>query len=158
MKGDPKLDKKRSLLNLFDKKQKELSNSVDEKPTILWNDPVNSHEQITPQDIINTPNNSTKIASSISEDGSILITVNAGTFNIECQRELRKTYTTLPTNKKYIIDFNKVKFIDSAGMGLLLMLKEHQSNFGLPIEIINCSTKVLELLKHAKFNQMFTIS
>ncbi|MBF0379922.1 MAG: STAS domain-containing protein [Magnetococcales bacterium] len=116
------------------------------------------HDQTSQIDKKQPSNPSAKFIATQNADGSIFISVNTHIFNIDCQKDLRKTYLTLPIDRRYILDFDKVKFIDSAGMGLLLMLKEHQSKLDAPIEIINCNKKVLELLQHAKFNLMFIIS
>jgi HptB-dependent secretion and biofilm anti anti-sigma factor len=138
--------------NLAKMSQEELISAVDKDFNTIWNSKDNALDKD------NVTKQNSKYPLSKIEDRTYLITVTSLTFSSKCQEYLHNLYNELPKGEKYILDFAKVKYIDSTGMGVLLMLREHHGNFELPIKIINCRDTVLGLLKLAQFGKIFELS
>ncbi|MBF0444759.1 MAG: STAS domain-containing protein [Magnetococcales bacterium] len=156
MSGHKKVDEEYNQQILKKMTQEELVNAVDKDFIAIWNS--NESGDYDAADNADTKEPKLKFPTSINADGSFLIAVTTEKFSFECNGELHNTFDELPQGERYIVDFKKVKYIDSSGMGLLLLLREHHGNFDIPIKIINCCDTVLQLLKFANFGQMFEIS
>lgn len=55
-------------------------------------------------------------------------------------------------------DLSGVTMLDSAGLGLLLILKERVEQKGLRVVLTRCSPVALDSLRDANFNRVFEIS
>ena len=58
---------------------------------------------------------------------------------------------------RHILDLSQVEFIDSAGLGMLLIAKEETAKAKSSIEIRNPSGQVQKILEIAKFTDLFSI-
>lgn len=93
----------------------------------------------------------------LSNNRSLIIEV-CGYFNMGLQREFRRSYQEQPTLPKYVVDLKECAGIDSAGLGMLLLLRDFAQ---LPKEnllIMNCSQAIQRVLSYSHFDQIFTIS
>jgi HptB-dependent secretion and biofilm anti anti-sigma factor len=98
-----------------------------------------------------------KAFSVLTEDGCFSITINTEKFTAKDHKEFRKFYQELPKYKRCIIDFNRVRYIDSAALGMLMVLWNH---FGIdkePVRVINCEEGVSKQLNHFHLNEVFEI-
>jgi anti-anti-sigma factor len=61
--------------------------------------------------------------------------------------------------KSVLIDFARTDFIDSASLGMLLVLREYvEKNEGTTtIELIICKKEVFEILEISNFSKLFSI-
>lgn len=59
--------------------------------------------------------------------------------------------------KKCVIDLGKIEFIDSAGLGMLLVIKDELKKKGIPLVLLKPSGQVEKMIKVAHFDQVFTI-
>ncbi len=57
--------------------------------------------------------------------------------------------------KQITVDFEKVKFIDSSALGMLLVLRDHANSIGASLFISNLSGSVLKVLNAAHFGKLF---
>jgi anti-anti-sigma factor len=55
------------------------------------------------------------------------------------------------------LDFAKVDFIDSAGLGMLLLLRDECQNRHIPISIHSAHGQVEKIFMISKFDQLFSI-
>jgi anti-anti-sigma factor len=82
-------------------------------------------------------------------------------FTFHHQAEFRKSYeqNLEPQTKSILIDFGKTDFIDSAALGMLLILREYIEKHGqsITIKLINCKKEVLEILEISNFAKLFSI-
>jgi len=82
-------------------------------------------------------------------------------FNFHHQGEFRQAYeqNINEKTKAVLIDFGKTDFIDSAALGMLLILRDYaeQSGKTIAIELINCKKEVLEILEISNFSKLFSI-
>ena len=59
--------------------------------------------------------------------------------------------------KKVILDFNKVQFMDSAGIGLVLGRYKNANSFGGKLELINVSEKIKKVFEMSGVLKLISI-
>ena len=99
------------------------------------------------------------IVSTITKNNTIIITL-PGSFNFLDQAIFRKSYESQLNgkNKNYILDFRRVKFIDSSSLGMILLLNDYVSDtIKNKITLLNANPEVLHIFKVANFQQLFHI-
>ena len=81
-----------------------------------------------------------------------------GAFNLEVHSDFRQAYEVKGKGfGRYAVNLGQCTSLDSAGLGMLLLLRDHS---GLPkkdLIITNCSKDVRQVLRYANFDQIFTI-
>jgi len=84
----------------------------------------------------------------------------SGHFDFDSHQEFRNCYKNLPVSQKtkYIIDLRKVEHMDSAALGMLLVLRERSGADKSKIILEGANKDVLKILDIARFEQLFTIS
>ncbi|MBF0308082.1 MAG: STAS domain-containing protein [Magnetococcales bacterium] len=78
-------------------------------------------------------------------------------FNFKLHREFRESYIHRPPGLCYEIDFKAVTTLDSAAMGMLLLMRKQCGDEDAIIHLVNGSSKIVQLLKLSKFDLFFTI-
>lgn len=62
-------------------------------------------------------------------------------------------------NPRFIeLDFAEVTFIDSAGLGMLLLLRDQCQNRHIPVSIHSAQGQVEKVFMISKFDQLFSMS
>lgn len=79
-----------------------------------------------------------------------------GSLGFTDVREFREAYETSEKRPRYVIDFAKVDHIDSAALGMLLLMKKHVQS--AEIELINCKNSVAKIFQISRFDKKFKIS
>lgn len=90
---------------------------------------------------------------------------NKATLNICGQLNLanRDTFTNSVLNifkskiKLLIVDMKDISYIDSVGMGTLLIVRQQAQKKNITISIINLNEEVKKVLKQACFDTLFDI-
>jgi anti-anti-sigma factor len=90
------------------------------------------------------------------EDKTITIDVE-GTFDYRLHRDFRSAYREELENFAYIINLNKTEYMDSAALGMLLLLREHAGGDEAKITITGCRPTIRKTFSIAQFDQLFTI-
>jgi len=72
--------------------------------------------------------------------------------------EFKKLLLRLPKQVEYILDFSKVKYMNSSGLGMLLVLREYNGADEIPIKLVNCRNSIRSELDRACFHRLFTIT
>lgn len=80
----------------------------------------------------------------INAGEEMLISVR-GRFDFTIANEFRNCYRNDEPKEKYIIDLAGVEFIDSAAIGMILLLREFTDNKA-NIKIINCKPGIKKIL------------
>lgn len=80
-----------------------------------------------------------------------------GEIQIKNISEIKKViYQTIDTHKKNIIlDFKNVSYIDSSGIGVLLVGYRKASESGNELILCNVPEKIMEILKLTQINRIF---
>lgn len=82
-----------------------------------------------------------------------------GVFDIELYNEFNDAYKEyLGTAKTYVIDFSLTERIDSAALGLMLLMRQKVGPDGNKIRIVHPNPAVTRSLNMAQFAQLFDIA
>ena len=93
-----------------------------------------------------------------SNDSATLLIVVDGRLDYNLRKEFRESFNeTSSSTKNFKVNLLNTSFIDSSGLGLLLILKEHADEKGGKVVLSNPNEEVLELLELSNFTQLFTI-
>ena len=82
----------------------------------------------------------------------------SGRFDFKVYRDFKEAYTPLLDNgavHEIEIDLGKVDYMDSAALGMLLLLKERADS--RPITLVNAYGVVSRLLEVANFDRIFSV-
>ena len=90
-------------------------------------------------------------------NNKLVITIQ-GDFNFTVYKEFRNAYRDIEANKNIdvSINFAGTEYMDSAALGMLLLLDEHFKD--QRINLLNCSEYIKKALDVVKFEQKFNIS
>lgn len=72
-------------------------------------------------------------------------------------RSFEKAFQNTPSKSAYEVDLGQMPMISSAGLGLLMRLREHVHDDS-EITLRNCSKTVRKMLHTAQFQEFFRIS
>lgn len=87
-------------------------------------------------------------------DSSTTIKV-AGRFDFSCHASFREAYAGTKEGHDFIIDMAETTYVDSAALGMLLLLREHAQKTGSRVAIANCNGPAREVLQIANFQRLF---
>jgi anti-anti-sigma factor len=105
-----------------------------------------SHEKIMPFEI--------------RSEREISVIYLSGRFVFDSNREFREVtqQALLRTDTRILqLDMDKVEYLDSSALGMLLMLKEKVETSGKSIQIKNLKGMARQVLEIANFHKVFTI-
>ena len=90
-------------------------------------------------------------------DRADALTIQPGArFDFSCAGEFREASASLVSGIELTVDFNETRYIDSAALGMLLLLGE-KSGGTHKVRIANARGQPKEALEQANFNRLFTI-
>jgi len=89
------------------------------------------------------------------DSDTLKIDIN-GTLGNIMHKEFRAAYEE-QNAKKYVLDLANTQNIDSSGLGMLLLLKDHAGGENANIEFINCSDHLLDIFHVTCFFRLFKI-
>lgn len=81
-------------------------------------------------------------------------------FDFNSFRDFRKNYEVAlenPSVRVLIVDMKNVQYIDSAALGILLLLRDHAISANKTVEIHNLRGVAKDVLAIANFQKIFTI-
>jgi len=93
-------------------------------------------------------------------DGIRAVVRLSGRFEFSAHREFRETIDTALQNKSFeevVIDLRDVDYVDSSGLGMLLMLREKANAANKKISLANPRGTVKQALDIAHFEKIFSI-
>jgi anti-anti-sigma factor len=83
-----------------------------------------------------------------------------GRFDFNAHREFRGAYENLladPQVRAIEVNFQKVDYLDSSALGMLLLLREKVESSGKSIALSGLQDTVKQVLEIANFQRLFTI-
>ena len=91
--------------------------------------------------------------------GDALVCVLEGEVNISTSPELRKAFEVIikSNEKKVLIDFSKVAYIDSSGLATLIEMLQRLKKSGGKLSFSNMSEKVKNVFEITKLDKLFSI-
>jgi anti-anti-sigma factor len=82
----------------------------------------------------------------------------AGRFDFSCHQAFLQSYKGFPKGEReFVVDLSETEYMDSSAMGMLLQLREHSRDRNA-VKLLNGNEGVLEILRIANFDKLFTIS
>lgn len=81
-------------------------------------------------------------------------------FDFNCLSEFRRAYTGVVTDSAINtidIDCSNLQFIDSSGIGLLLLLHEKIEVSRQSVNITNCDTRIRKIFAIANIHKLFNV-
>jgi anti-anti-sigma factor len=80
-----------------------------------------------------------------------------GRFDFSCHSSFREAYAKAPGGSEFVIDMGETSYMDSAALGMLLLLREHVQQQGGRVSITNCRGQTYDVLQIANFHRLFKI-
>jgi anti-anti-sigma factor len=97
------------------------------------------------------------ISSSIQEDGSNKLITVTESFDATCYIDFKAAFEPIAGAITYVVDMSGIKFMDSSGLGLLIMLREHAARTDSTIVLKQPSPIALKNLEKSFFHEIFDI-
>ncbi|HOP18248.1 MAG: STAS domain-containing protein [Chromatiaceae bacterium] len=91
------------------------------------------------------------------KDGKTTIIVT-GDFTFEVNRDFRNAYQALPAGKPVTVDFSNSNYVDSAGLGMLIRLREHVGKDAKSVTLTGANATIKTIFEVANFGQIFRIA
>ena len=91
------------------------------------------------------------------KNGRSIIISPDGRFTFDVAREFRAAYRNEPPTVTYIVDLERTEYMDSAALGMLLLLRQHAEEVRERVRLINSKSNIRDLLEIAQFNKYFII-
>jgi HptB-dependent secretion and biofilm anti anti-sigma factor len=89
-------------------------------------------------------------------DNTTVIKIS-GRFDFSCHNEFRQAYASHPAGGSIVVDMADASYLDSAALGMLLLLRDHATATGSPVLLSNCQGQPREVLRIANFDRLFKI-
>jgi anti-anti-sigma factor len=80
-----------------------------------------------------------------------------GRFDFSCHTSFREAYSNAPNGTEFIVDMADASYMDSAALGMLLLLREHVQQSSGRVSITNCRGQTYDVLQIANFHRLFKI-
>lgn len=90
------------------------------------------------------------------KDGRTTIVIT-GDFTFEVNRDFRNAYQALPASKPVTVDFSGSDYVDSAGLGMLIRLREHVGKDSKSVTLSGSNETIKTIFEVANFGQIFHI-
>ncbi|MBF0370273.1 MAG: STAS domain-containing protein [Magnetococcales bacterium] len=90
-------------------------------------------------------------------NGSEVVIGVSGKFDFSVHKDFREAYRFHQPTGRYVVDFTRVERIDSAALGMLLLLRDHAGGVSADIIIRNCQPQIQKILEVANFHKLFQI-
>jgi anti-anti-sigma factor len=90
----------------------------------------------------------------ISRNDTYTLVRLPGRFDFKCVKPFQEV---LGSGSDWIVDFDDVEYVDSAGLGLLLLLREHAGGERARIKLKHVKGQPRGVLLMAKFDRIFAM-
>lgn len=98
------------------------------------------------------------VEAKMSDDGKSLTIKVSGRFDISLHRTFSDSYKdNIGSVSNVIMDMADVEYIDSSGLGMMLVLRERIGGDAATIDIVNVSPGVEKILKTTNYDKLFNI-
>lgn len=96
----------------------------------------------------------------VDQDSRTLTIKVSGRFDFSLHREFKAAYAQLPDLPRWRIqvDLSRVDYMDSAALGMLLVLRERAGGEQARIALQGAQSTVLQILQVSSFERLFTLA
>jgi len=84
----------------------------------------------------------------------------SGRFDFEVHRDFKNAYMTLLDKgavREIEIEMSKVNYLDSAALGMLMLLHDRAKDAQKKVSLLNASSESMQVMEIANFSKIFTI-
>lgn len=96
------------------------------------------------------------VSRNAAPDGSVTIKIS-GRLDFRQQQELRQAYEGHPRAQRYIIDLGATEYMDSAGCGMLLVLRDFAGGDKADITLVHANPDIRKTLTMLQFHRLFKL-
>jgi anti-anti-sigma factor len=93
-----------------------------------------------------------------SSDGKELVIKVAGNFDFSIYKDFREAYQKGDQSTRYLIDLQGADYMDSAALGMLLVMRDFAGGDSANITLKNYSESLARILQIAHFDELFNLS
>lgn len=93
------------------------------------------------------------VSTSHDERGACVIAIS-GRFDFSSHPEFRGAFSALTPGVDVLVDFSATTYIDSAALGMLLLLRDRVGD-ARHIRLVNCKGQPDQVLRIANFHKLF---
>jgi anti-anti-sigma factor len=94
----------------------------------------------------------------ILDDGRRVDIKVSGRFDFSSHQEFRETYSQVdPAKASFHIDLSSTEYLDSAALGMLLVLRERAGGDRADITLQGANPSVQQIMDITRFERLFTI-
>ena len=90
------------------------------------------------------------------ERGQCMIKIS-GRFDFSCHSAFREAIQEAPEGVDMVVDLDEASYLDSAALGMLLLLREQAAKRSVNVSLVNCRGQAKEVLQLANFGRLFRI-
>ena len=91
-------------------------------------------------------------------DGKPSVLRLSGRFDFSCHQAFQSAYRSLAPRGELVVDLGKVTYLDSAALGMLLLLRDYWSPAAHQIALASASGQALDVLRIANFGKLFRMA
>lgn len=88
-----------------------------------------------------------------NQQGTTVIEIS-GRFDFSCHPDFRAAFSALGPGSEVVVDFASTTYIDSAALGMLLLLRDRVGD-ARHIRLANCKGQPDQVLRIANFHKLF---
>lgn len=90
-------------------------------------------------------------------DGRFTITID-GNLAFDLNRDFRQAYQRIPPHRPVVVDLTRSGYVDSAGLGMLIQLREFLGGDKAPVTLLGANETIRTILDVANFARLFRIA
>lgn len=98
------------------------------------------------------------VSAKVSEAGRVVEIDISGRFDFSLQKAFRAAYRDCPPDMRYQVNLARVEYLDSAALGMLLLLRQHAGDTRDSVTLCQPGEAVEKILKVANFDRIFEIA
>lgn len=80
-----------------------------------------------------------------------------GDFSFDINRAFRDAYQAHPPGSRYEVDLCQTRYMDSAGLGMLIQLRDHAGSDNKNVVLSGANSAIQSILEVANFRRLFDI-
>lgn len=92
----------------------------------------------------------------VDHEGMVEIDIQ-GRFDFSVQKDFRAAYRDCPPSMNYRVNLAEVEYMDSAALGMLLLLRQHAGDTRECVTLLRPQEAVNKVLRVANFDRIFQI-
>lgn len=95
------------------------------------------------------------VKSSLDSLKSVALIEIRGRFDFAIHKAFRDAYKNIITARQFVVDLSHVEYMDSAALGMLLLLREHAVAHSAKVTLSRPRSDVRRVLDIANFGRLF---